>query len=309
MRHEAANVDQSMDVTQSTDGAATAVAPTPAPRVYRLSRMSGAPVKNNRKDADRRLAVFVEEPKCRKRTFSHATDRIASNDLGTQDPPDTEMTTPRKRSTARIVKRALPDRPRTSEEPSAELQEAMQRAAVEMEAERLHHLEGTLSQQEVEVDSDAMDVDVVFDTFERVEYTAVVGSTTMDTTAASKNSGRIGYLMIEEEDKPLWETYADNEDESDQDWDSEQDDENAENFYGADYPEDEVAEEDEYNHHAYKYRHKGAADEEEFDSDSDVWDDPTDTDFLEEHPWKRKQWQGPEEFLAGAKSDSEDEDS
>lgn len=39
----------------------------------------------------------------------------------------------------------------------------------------------------------------------------------------------------------------------------------AENYYTADYPDDEVDSDDEYNRHAYDYRNGNASDLEEFD--------------------------------------------
>jgi hypothetical protein len=46
----------------------------------------------------------------------------------------------------------------------------------------------------------------------------------------------------------------------------------AEDYYGADYPEDEVDEDDEYDVDAYKYR-KDASDDEEWDADDAAWSD------------------------------------
>ncbi len=46
----------------------------------------------------------------------------------------------------------------------------------------------------------------------------------------------------------------------------------AEDYYGADYPEDEVDEDDEYDVNAYKYR-KNASDDEEWDVDDVTWSD------------------------------------
>ena len=66
----------------------------------------------------------------------------------------------------------------------------------------------------------------------------------------------------------------------------------AENYYGADYPEDEVDSDDEFGHSAYKYRHKGASDDEEFGSDSDLWSDEGDED---RYPWKKPIVQEPTE--------------
>lgn len=74
-------------------------------------------------------------------------------------------------------------------------------------------------------DDDKMDeseIDYVYDTFVRHESTKL--SSTMDTTAASGEG--IGYLVIDEEDREYWEGFGEDDDESEQDWDSEQDDEN-----------------------------------------------------------------------------------
>jgi len=46
----------------------------------------------------------------------------------------------------------------------------------------------------------------------------------------------------------------------------------AEDFYGNDYPEDEVNSDDEYGRGAYNYRHN-ASDDEEFDDEEPQWSD------------------------------------
>lgn len=43
----------------------------------------------------------------------------------------------------------------------------------------------------------------------------------------------------------------------------------AENYYTADYPDDEVASDDEYGYNAYAYRTGNASDLEEYDANSD----------------------------------------
>ncbi|OLN93894.1 hypothetical protein CCHL11_03403 [Colletotrichum chlorophyti] len=71
----------------------------------------------------------------------------------------------------------------------------------------------------------------------------------------------IGVLKFDsQEDMELF--YGNEEDDSDYDDDE---DENAENHYTADYPEDEVDSEDEYDRHAYLFRNANASDEEEYD--------------------------------------------
>jgi Transcription factor Iwr1 len=95
----------------------------------------------------------------------------------------------------------------------------------------------------------------------------------------------IGMLVIEERDEELWQTFA--EDEEDSEWDEDDADSNgmsisqltfdlltyaAEDNPRNDYPEDEVSSEDEYGHRAYKYRH-GASDDEEYDLEEAPSDD------------------------------------
>ena len=49
----------------------------------------------------------------------------------------------------------------------------------------------------------------------------------------------------------------------------------AEDFYGNDYPEDEVNSDDEFDRGAYNYRH-GASDDEEFGEETTTWSDEED---------------------------------
>lgn len=53
----------------------------------------------------------------------------------------------------------------------------------------------------------------------------------------------------------------------------------AENYYTADYPEDEVESDDEYGRHPYGYRNGNASDDEEFDND--MYDDTDDEMIVE----------------------------
>ncbi|KAH0494257.1 hypothetical protein TgHK011_000883 [Trichoderma gracile] len=75
----------------------------------------------------------------------------------------------------------------------------------------------------------------------------------------------VGLLVLDgEEENMLF--YGPSQDEDDE-YAEDDEDENAENYYTADYPEDEVDTEDEYDRHAYMYRNANASDEEEFDDD------------------------------------------
>ncbi|GKT44007.1 uncharacterized protein ColSpa_04188 [Colletotrichum spaethianum] len=87
----------------------------------------------------------------------------------------------------------------------------------------------------------------------------------------------IGVLSFDtQEDMELF--YGNEEDDSDFDDDE---DENAENHYTADYPEDEVDSEDEYDRHAYLFRNANASDEEEFDFRDQVEDEDEDMYVME----------------------------
>lgn len=119
-------------------------------------------------------------------------------------------------------------------------------------------------------DVDGPDSEYIYETYKRYELPVAAAPST------APASGDIGYLIISSnEDQELWESYADDLSDGEGDWDSEQDDENAENYYGADYPEDEVSDDDEYGVNEWKYRNK-PADEEEFDLVDDVDSDEED---------------------------------
>ncbi|KAF4783184.1 hypothetical protein HER10_EVM0007101 [Colletotrichum scovillei] len=88
---------------------------------------------------------------------------------------------------------------------------------------------------------------------------------------------QIGVLRFDsQEDLELF--YGNEDDDSDLDDDE---DENAENHYTADYPEDEVDSEDEYDRHAYLFRNANASDEEEFDTRDPYEDDDDDMYVME----------------------------
>ncbi|KAG8351863.1 hypothetical protein FVEN_g10109 [Fusarium venenatum] len=63
----------------------------------------------------------------------------------------------------------------------------------------------------------------------------------------------------------------------DEEFDEDDEDENAENYYTADYPEEEVDSDDEFGRHAYGYRNGNASDDEEFDN---IYYDESDNDMV-----------------------------
>jgi hypothetical protein len=62
----------------------------------------------------------------------------------------------------------------------------------------------------------------------------------------------------------------------------------AENHYTADYPDEEVDSDDEYDRNAYHYRTHNASDLEEFDEDDATFSDD-DADATK-YPWAKKPW-------------------
>ncbi|KAF2215243.1 hypothetical protein CERZMDRAFT_94657 [Cercospora zeae-maydis SCOH1-5] len=97
--------------------------------------------------------------------------------------------------------------------------------------------------------------DYVYDTY-------VLATTSGAAQIDAHDVGNVGYLIITEEDQAQWETYMD--DDLSEEEPSDEDDENAEDWYGADYPDDEVASDDEFDRNAYGYR-AGGSDNEEYE--------------------------------------------
>lgn len=87
----------------------------------------------------------------------------------------------------------------------------------------------------------------------------------------------IGYLIITEADESLWETYMHDLEGSDSE-PTDEDDENAEDYYGADYPSDELASDDEFDRGgaAYGYRARRGSNDEQYNLNDDDGDDDED---------------------------------
>jgi len=65
-----------------------------------------------------------------------------------------------------------------------------------------------------------------------------------------KPQGTVGFIVIREEDEEWWN----GDDESDREFDTDDEDENAEDYYANDYPEDELSSDDEFGRDPYQYR-------------------------------------------------------
>lgn len=61
----------------------------------------------------------------------------------------------------------------------------------------------------------------------------------------------------------------------------------AEDYYTADYPDDEVASDDEYGRDPYHYRNGNASDLEEFDEDAYAVDDQDEPSFFRQYVGRR----------------------
>ncbi|KAF2015519.1 hypothetical protein BU24DRAFT_491755 [Aaosphaeria arxii CBS 175.79] len=112
--------------------------------------------------------------------------------------------------------------------------------------------------------ADAMDVDTdeyVYDTYVREIIMPDADGN------IPEFEGTVGFIVLAEEDEEWWF----GEDTSDKEFDTDDEDENAEDYYANDYPEDEMSSEDEFDRGAYNYFH-GESDE-EYDLADEVGDD------------------------------------
>jgi hypothetical protein len=107
---------------------------------------------------------------------------------------------------------------------------------------------------------DAMDIDTdeyVYDTYIREVIMPDADGKLPEPT------GTVGLLVISEEDEDWWN----GEDESDKEFDTDDEDENAEDYYANDYPEDELDEDDEFGRNPYQSGFRKGSDDEEYNLD------------------------------------------
>ncbi|KAJ6196074.1 hypothetical protein J3E72DRAFT_432085 [Bipolaris maydis] len=128
-------------------------------------------------------------------------------------------------------------------------------------AERHPEKAAALSSNDPEAtDVDAMDVDseYVYDHYVREPVLP----------DAPVPTGSVGLLVIGEEDADWW----DKEEGSEREFDMDDEDENAEDYYANDYPEDEMSDDDEFDRNLYKSKYRHGSDEEEYDIERDEGD-------------------------------------
>jgi len=115
-----------------------------------------------------------------------------------------------------------------------------------------------------ERDPDAMDLDdYVIDTYVReIVQPDADGK-------IPEPQGTIGIIVLNEEDEEFWN----GEDDSDREFASDDEDENAEEYYANDYPEDEMSSDDEFSRDLYKRNYRKGSDDEEYDLNASSNDD------------------------------------
>ncbi|KAL5380359.1 hypothetical protein PMIN02_010647 [Paraphaeosphaeria minitans] len=120
-------------------------------------------------------------------------------------------------------------------------------------------------------DLDAMDVDdYVIDTYVREELMSDADGN------IAEHKGIVGYIVLKEEDEDWWN----GEDESDKEFDTDEDDENAEDYYANDYPEDELSSDDEFDRDPYQPKYRHGSDDEEYDLNDDAFSGDEDDDHF-----------------------------
>lgn len=109
-------------------------------------------------------------------------------------------------------------------------------------------------------DADAMDVDdYVYDTYVREEVLPDVDG------KVPENTGTVGIIVLKEEDEEWWM----GDDDSDREYATDEEDENAEDYYANDYPEDELSSDDEFDRDPYQKNYRHGSDDEEYDLNDD----------------------------------------
>ncbi|KAI1180099.1 hypothetical protein F4777DRAFT_360812 [Nemania sp. FL0916] len=115
--------------------------------------------------------------------------------------------------------------------------------------------------------SDSDESDYIIETYVRVPATRI---------GAHVPPQSVGLLVFDAE--PDVEFFYGGDDDSDDEWAEDEEDENAENYYTADYPDEEVATDDEFGNNPYAFRNDNASDLEEYDIGDESEDQSDDDD-------------------------------
>lgn len=236
----------------SGDTKGTNAVPT-GPRVFQFTR----PNLKRKSTEDPDIPTFVE-----KRAKVDTKDERSAGDVGaTQETagslPAQAMQEPARKRPSKAAR--IRQMPKVKDDSSIDpgLMEQMQAFALEVAAEEQEKAPRAVSTQSQEED-DSMDIDesnTVYDVYVR---------TMIPVDAIDFNDPSFGVLRIAEEDEEYWEQFTGDDDAGSQVADDEED-ENAEDWYGADYPEDELSSDDERDETGTtyrRYRRYGSDDEE-----------------------------------------------
>ncbi|KAJ4304435.1 hypothetical protein N0V88_002048 [Collariella sp. IMI 366227] len=121
-------------------------------------------------------------------------------------------------------------------------------------------------EMDVDIADSTDDEDYVMETYERVPAELLKDETVP--------AHRVGLLVFDTE-PDMVEFFYGNESDSEDEFPEDEDDENAENYYAADYPDEDLDWDDEFDRNAYHYTNQNASDMEEFDERDfadDVWE-------------------------------------
>lgn len=236
---------------------------------------------------------------------NEATETKAELTTRTESPPpplseaETDTSRPRKRpgaSTAlRGTKAVVAEKLAKTAEPSEEAVRQFEKFSAEVEQDEQKKAKSTVSDKFkpkvptrrfkerhpekaaalAAQDGDAMDIDdYVYETYVREEVM-------LDSEGNMPiPDGTVGIIVLNQEDEELW-----NEEESDREFETDDEDENAEEYYANDYPEDELSSDDEFDRNLYKRNYRHGSDDEQYDLNESSSDDGarSDGDEDDEH--------------------------
>lgn len=285
-------------LTQGSDDKVKHVTPSSVPRRFNLAPLAG---RKRSVDTSEELPTFVESKRMRNahgRAVTSTSTKITSVSNDSERPlkrPVKRNAVKTGQSTSGIESTKTGSTPEGGE-PSEELSDALHQFALdELAAEQRNNApplkylprtdvprrrdrfaalngastaspQGTDNTRDQSMeDADDATADYVYDIYVRRKHEEEASATVDESISASTAAAAAtGILVITEQDEPLWQTYLEDSEDNDKEFSSDDDDENAEGYYGADYPEDEVASDDEYGGGAYGYRRH--------DSDDEQWD-------------------------------------
>jgi hypothetical protein len=143
------------------------------------------------------------------------------------------------------------------------------------------------------------DDDYVYDTYILSSHPSTL-PTTLSQEPYLAEATNVGYIVLTDDDALLWDSYLPEDPNAPNTFaaggDEDDEDENAEDWYGTEYPEDEVASDDEFGRDEYRFQRE----DEEWDGRSDgvEWSDGEDGEGAGEMGrMKELLKMTPEEFL------------